>query len=243
MEVVSFDEVASTNDECLKLALGGAASGTAVTARRQTNGRGRLGRSWLSLDGDNIHVSVLHRTRRPPGAMSGLTLDVGSAVHGVLLAAGVAPRLKWPNDILIHGAKVAGILCELHDDGAGGHFVVIGVGINVEGTRLPAELKTATTLALELGHAVGVAAPGVAALEGQVVFAVREAARRYEVRGRPDVESWKGRSDDVGKRVRSVADGRVATVVGIASDGALLLIWDGRQSAEPFLAGELEQVL
>jgi len=237
MDVVSFDEVGSTNDECLKLAMGGAPTGTAVTARRQTSGRGRLGRSWLSLDGDNLHVSVLHRTRRPPAALSGLTLDVGIAVHGVLHGLGVAPRLKWPNDILIDGKKVAGILCELHDDGVGGHFVVIGVGLNVEGTRLLPELGTATTLALELG-----VPPELGELERQVVAAIRDAVQRYEVRGWPDIESWKGRSDAVGQRVRSVGDGRVATVVGIASDGALLLIWDGRQSAEPFLAGELVQV-
>ncbi len=237
MDVVSFDEVGSTSDECLKLAMAGAPTGTAVTARRQTSGRGRLGRSWLSLDGENLHVSVLHRTRRPPGALSGLTLDVGSAVHEVLVGLGVAPRLKWPNDILIDGQKVAGILCELHDDAAGGHFVVIGVGLNVAGTRLPPELGTATTLALKLD-----VPPEPAEVERQVVAAIRDAVLRYEVRGRPDIESWKARSDAVGQRVRSVGDGRVATVVGIASDGALLLIWDGRQSAEPFLAGELVQV-
>lgn len=240
MDVLRYEELGSTNDECARLAAAGAASGTAVVTRRQTGGRGRLLRPWLGLDGDNLFVSVLHQTRLPIERVSGLTLDVGLAIAEALdEVAGLVGRvmLKWPNDLLVEGRKLGGILCELVD-GKHGPCVIVGVGLNVTARHLPEPIaSTATSLALVMD-----AAPTLSTVEGLVIGAVRSALARYELAGRPEVERWLARASRVGVvggRVRELGSGRSATVKGIASDGALLLLWDGAQRPEPFIAGEL----
>lgn len=240
MDILRYEELGSTNDECARLAAAGAESGTAVVARRQTGGRGRLSRPWFGLDGDNLFVSVLHRTRLPVERVSGLTLDVGLAIaeafDGLTGLAGVV-RLKWPNDLFVDGRKLGGILCELVDV-AHGRCVVVGVGVNVGARHLPEPIAaTATSLALVMETA-----PTLAEVEGLVIGAVRRALGGYEVAGRPETERWLARASSVGAvggRVREVVSGRSATVKGIASDGALLLLWDGAERPEPFIAGEL----
>ena len=240
MDILRYDELGSTNDECARLAMAGAPSGTAVLAKRQTGGRGRLSRPWFGLDGDNLFVSVLHHTRLPIERVSGLTLEVGLAIaeafDGIEAMAGRV-RLKWPNDLHIDGQKLGGILCELVE-AAQGRAVVVGVGLNVGARHLPEPIaRTATSLALVLGSP-----PTLAEVEGLVISAVRAALERYERAGRPDVERWSQRASRVsqsGTRVRELSSGRSATVKGIASDGALLLLWDGAERPEPFIAGEL----
>lgn len=239
MDVITLDEVGSTNDECLRLALAGAPSGAAVAARRQTAGRGRRGRPWVTLDGDNVFVSVLWRTELAPERVSGVTLDVGRAVAEALDGFGARVLLEWPNDLVVGGKKLGGILCELHQDERGaGRFVVVGVGLDVGARAFPGELaELATSLAEHLGEE----APRADEVLTAVVSAIRTALSDYEARGRPDLTRWQARAagvGEVGRRVRA-ADGREGVVQGIASDGALLLIWDGRLVAEPMLAGEL----
>lgn len=244
MDVLRYEELGSTNDECARLAAAGAPSGTAVVTRRQTGGRGRLARPWLGLDGDNLFMSVLHETRLPVERVSGLTLDVGLAIALAFdEVAGLLGRvrLKWPNDLLIDGKKLGGILCELVDCGPGGgpgRWVIVGVGINVAARHLPEPIAaTATSLALAMDEA-----PTLSVVEDLVIGAVRRALARYEVAGRPEVEGWLMRASRVGVvggRVQELGSGRSATVKGIASDGALLLLWDGAERPEPFIAGEL----
>jgi BirA family biotin operon repressor/biotin-[acetyl-CoA-carboxylase] ligase len=146
----AFDTVASTNDEAKRLAEGGAGSGTVVWARVQTSGRGRHGRAWESPRG-NLYASVL---LRPPCALGeAAALSLVSSLALVEALRGLAPerpgpKVKWPNDVLIGGAKVAGILLESGGlDGGGGSgeqtdWVVIGSGVNLvswpEGTPYPA---------------------------------------------------------------------------------------------------------
>ncbi|HRE91671.1 MAG TPA: biotin--[acetyl-CoA-carboxylase] ligase [Myxococcota bacterium] len=240
MDIRRYEELGSTNDECARLAMAGAPSGTAVVARRQTGGRGRLSRPWLSLDGDNLFVSVLHHTRLPVDRVSGLTLEIGLAIAEALdevPGLSGAVRLKWPNDMHLDGRKLGGILCELVEV-EGGRAVIVGVGVNVGARSLPEPIAaSATSLALAMD-----VPPSLAQVEALVVGAVGEALARYELAGRPDVDRWLLRASRVGAvggRVREVASGRSATVKGIASDGALLLIWDGAERPEPFIAGEL----
>lgn len=242
MDIVRLEEVGSTNDVCARLALEGAASGTAVVARRQTGGRGRLARRWLELDGDNLFLSVLHATRLPVERISGLTLEVGLGVASALeVGLGVSVGLKWPNDLHLGQKKVGGILCELVDMPHETRRVVVGVGLNVGARHLPEPIaETASSLALWLGEA-----PEIGRVERLVIGGVREALARYEASGRPDVAGWLQRASGVGVvggRVREVVaggGGRCGTVKGIASDGALLLLWDGAERPEPFIAGEL----
>jgi BirA family biotin operon repressor/biotin-[acetyl-CoA-carboxylase] ligase len=229
MRVVRLDETASTNTLCAELGLSGAETGLAVVARRQTAGRGRLGRVWHTPDGDNLFLSILHRSRLPSYHLAGLTLDVGVTLCSVLEGLGLRPTLKWPNDVLLDGRKVAGVLCELHE--AGGVFVVIGVGLNVQAQKFPAEIS-ATSLAC-----AGVEVP-FAAVESDVIAAVRQAAEAYEMRGRPDIDAWLRHTDMVG-RAMVASEGRRGVVTGLAPDGALFIRWDGEAAPTPFIAGEL----
>jgi BirA family transcriptional regulator, biotin operon repressor / biotin---[acetyl-CoA-carboxylase] ligase len=127
-DVRRYDRIGSTNDEAMRLALCGAAHGTVVWALAQTAGRGRQARHWHSPPG-NLHVSILLRPDRPIGRVPELSfvaaLAVADAVDG-FLPDDVRAALKWPNDVLIRVAKVAGILIE-HADPA----TVVGIGMNV----------------------------------------------------------------------------------------------------------------
>lgn len=129
-----FESVSSTNDIARSLALEGAAHGTAVVAREQTNGRGTKGRAWHSPAGLGLYASFILRGSGgvPVPSPHLLPLAVGVAVADAILeAADVETRLKWPNDILFEGRKLGGILCEGSSLGASGGFVVAGIGLNV----------------------------------------------------------------------------------------------------------------
>ncbi len=151
-------EVGSTNDVVMSAGRAGAPEGLAVLADRQTAGRGRRGRSWASPAGVGLYTSILLRPGRPPGRVSLLTLVAGLAVaEAIQEVAGLDPRLKWPNDILVGGRKLAGILCELTSTDASVSYVALGIGINVNhGSRdLPEELSSeATTLSLATGRTI-----------------------------------------------------------------------------------------
>ncbi|MDP6946880.1 MAG: biotin--[acetyl-CoA-carboxylase] ligase, partial [Myxococcota bacterium] len=129
-----LDEAVSTNDVAHDLAARGALDGTVVVAESQQGGRGRHGREWFSPAGGNVYLSYVHRSRLQASQLGGLTLDVATAVATALEdSAGLVASLKWPNDLLVAGRKVAGILTELHTDLSpnGSPVVVVGVGINV----------------------------------------------------------------------------------------------------------------
>ena len=135
-----LDEIGSTNDEALAAGRAGAPHGWAVAARRQTAGRGRRGHVWESPAG-NLYLSVLLRPDVAPSRLPGLAAACGLGVLDGLEALGVSNEalLKWPNDVLAHGRKLAGILVEAGRDEAGGTFAVCGVGLNLESA--PRELS------------------------------------------------------------------------------------------------------
>lgn len=128
--------VGSTNSDLLQRARSGqAAPGLILLAERQTAGRGRRGRLWLSPFGRNLTLSALWRLESGLPALEGLSLVVGVVVAETLRAGfGIAAGLKWPNDIVVNGRKIGGILIEVDGDLAGPISVVIGIGINVDMT-------------------------------------------------------------------------------------------------------------
>lgn len=127
-----LDCVDSTNAEVLRRAGEGACSGLVCSAEQQTAGRGRRGRQWVSPYASNLYLSLLWEFSQGAAALEGLSLAVGVGVARALHACGVpAVQLKWPNDVLYHGAKLGGILLEMTGDAAGSCRVVIGVGLNV----------------------------------------------------------------------------------------------------------------
>jgi len=149
-------EVRSTNDVALDAARAGGPEGLAVVADRQTAGRGRRGRGWLSPPGIGLYTSILLRPGCPPGRAGLLAQVAGLAVVEALReVADVASDLKWPNDVLVEGRKVAGILAEMASREAGVDHAVVGIGINVNHgpTDFPEELQgSATSLYLSTGR-------------------------------------------------------------------------------------------
>ena len=143
--VESWPELASTNDRVRQLAELGAAEGSSVVADRQSGGRGRLGRAWHSPSG-GLWVSTLLR----PDQADGISLLGALACRRALAGFGFECRVRWPNDLLLAGKKVAGVLVETRLRGARCDFAVLGLGLNVAVTEFPDELsEIATSLALQ----------------------------------------------------------------------------------------------
>ena len=153
-----FDQVTSTNDVAMALADAGAPHGAAVVAEGQTRGRGRLGRAWASPPGLGLWVSVVLRPSVRAGLAPCLTLLAGlAAAEAIEAEAMVAAALKWPNDVLLDGRKVAGVLAELRAEDQAVRHVVAGIGINVHQRRedFPAELaEAASSIQMATGRAV-----------------------------------------------------------------------------------------
>jgi BirA family transcriptional regulator, biotin operon repressor / biotin---[acetyl-CoA-carboxylase] ligase len=151
------EETASTNDDAKEGARAGAAHGATWLAESQTAGRGRQGRAWLSARGENLLFSVLLRLRCPPARVPPVSLACGLAVRDAVARSLGSSRaddvlVKWPNDVLIGGKKVAGVLVESALSGAKVEYVVVGVGINVLMREVPEALSSlATSIALEGG--------------------------------------------------------------------------------------------
>ncbi len=140
-----FPAIASTQDEATRLAHAGAPEGTLVVAGRQTRGRGRVGRTWFSPAGAGLYASVVLRPPAPPAQWPALSVLAGVAVVEELQRQGVAgARLKWPNDALIEGRKVAGILTDAFPDAG---FAVLGIGLNAsfQGVEVPPDLAEVAT--------------------------------------------------------------------------------------------------
>lgn len=149
-------ETGSTNLDVKKLAEEGAQEGTLVVADRQNAGRGRRGRTWISPSGESIYMSLLLRPDCVPDEASGITLVMAMAVLAATRELGPQNSgIKWPNDIVINKKKMCGILTEMSLEMDAIHYVVVGVGINVNQTYFEEEIsKTATSIFLETGEKV-----------------------------------------------------------------------------------------
>lgn len=140
--VVYFAETDSTNIQAKVLAEQGAAHGTLVLADCQTAGRGRRGRNWVSAKGENIYMSLLLRPDFPPAQASMLTLVMAYSVATTIREKEeLHVKIKWPNDIVLRKQKVCGILTEMSTEIDYINYVVIGVGINVNASSFPEDLK------------------------------------------------------------------------------------------------------
>lgn len=224
--LIEFDEAGSTNAEAARMARDGAPDGTVVSARRQSAGRGRRGRDWVSREG-NLYMSVLMRPAVPLAAAAGLSLVAAVAVGDTVcrfLSDPARVRHKWPNDVLVGGAKIAGILLE----SAGGtrgtvDWVVVGCGINVASHPQMDSLQ-ATDLSAEndgAGQDVAVRDVLTVLLDGLRIW--RE---RWETAGiAPVRDAWLARARGLGEDIivrlpREELRGRFD---GLDEGGALLL--------------------
>ncbi len=244
--------IGSTNNVAKKLGMDGAPEGTVVVAERQTAGRGRLGRTWWDGGtgeirevkeaatppaGTSLLLSLLLRPSLPPGELVSLTLLAAVAVsRAVERTAGVSLGIKWPNDFLWRERKVAGIISEMVAEAETVAFVVLGIGINVNGRTWPTELVGKATSLLEVcGKKVDRTNLARAVLE--------EAERAYLafMREGPAAirEEWLARNVTIGCRValQTPRERVEGTAVGLGDDGSLLLKLTGGVRA--FACGEV----
>ena len=152
--VYHFFKTDSTNRVAMELGYAGEPEGAVVLAEEQTAGRGRAGRSWHSERGAGLYVTLLLRPKLSPVQAPLLTMLAGLSAHTAVLAqTGLSAELKWPNDLLLNGKKLGGILTEMHAEPNAVRFVIIGIGINVSQEKFPGELgATATSLRKETGR-------------------------------------------------------------------------------------------
>jgi len=149
-----FTETGSTNDAARHFAEQGATEGTLVVAERQTQGRGRLGRSWISEPSVGIYASILLRPVLKPRDAPVLTLVAAvAASEAIEQACGLSADIKWPNDLLLGARKCCGILSEMQAERGEIRYVIVGIGINVNHSTFPDELSQhATSLRIEGGR-------------------------------------------------------------------------------------------
>jgi BirA family transcriptional regulator, biotin operon repressor / biotin---[acetyl-CoA-carboxylase] ligase len=152
--IYHFFKVESTNDVAMTLGDDGEPHGAVVIAEEQTAGRGRAGRSWKSEKSAGIYCTVLLRPPIPPAQAVVLTLAAGLAARDATAEElDATPDVRWPNDLLISGRKFCGILTEMQAEPDRVHYAVVGIGINVNQTRMPGEIATlATSLRMESGR-------------------------------------------------------------------------------------------
>lgn len=151
---VYFDATDSTNVQAKRLAEAHAPHGTLVVSDRQDGGKGRRGRSWASPSGVGIWMSLILRPEIAPSSASMLTLAAALAVReGIQEETGLSPLIKWPNDLVLNGKKICGILTEMSTELMEIQYVITGIGINVNQREFPSEIRdTATSLSLEAGR-------------------------------------------------------------------------------------------
>lgn len=238
--VHAYEALPSTNDRAKELAEEGALHGEVVVAEQQTAGRGRRGRAWASPPGVNLYLSVVLRPELAPPRAPELTLVAAVAACDALREAGVEAGIKWPNDLIASGRKIAGILTEVAVDGGRVHWVVVGMGVNlnVAAADLPEEVRaTATSARAERGQPVPRALFAAALLTRLEEWVDRHAEEGFA----PIREAWRARSVTLGRQVRVRADGR--TLEGVAEDideAGALLVRTADGAIHRILAGDVE---
>jgi BirA family transcriptional regulator, biotin operon repressor / biotin---[acetyl-CoA-carboxylase] ligase len=246
--VIFFERVGSTNDVAYRQAAAGAAEGLLVVADEQTAGRGRMGRSWWAPKGASLLFSLLLRPAIPPARAGQLTMCLGlGAVEGIERVTGLRPALKWPNDLLLDGRKLGGMLAALRTAGDQVEYAVLGLGLNVN--AVPPDLAaTSICLSTVLGRGVDRVEllaeilarceawyERVLAAEAKVVPEPRANADPSMPRdlggswkpeaGEPIHAAWAARLDTLGRDVTiSTAEGQLnGRAVGVSPEGALLV--------------------
>lgn len=232
--------VDSTNDEAAARAARGAPEGAVVIADAQLCGRGRMGRRWASPRGMGLYLSVILRPPIQPHQAPALTLLGGVAVADAIeRATGLVAGIKWPNDLLLRGRKVAGILGEMAGDASSLHHVILGIGINVHQseTDFEGELRqTATSLRIEVGGAVD-----RSGMARSLCKSLDEWYDRFLTYGvSPIVESVRRRCLTLGRAVTARSgDHEVSGLAVELSDAGALVIRDASGELHRLVAGDV----
>ena len=241
-EILCFRKVFSTNSIAKFLANHSAEDGTVLISEIQTKARGRSGKKWESPEG-GIWMSIILRPQVPPARIGLITLATGVAIAKTIRSYGLDARIKWPNDVLIHGDKISGVLTEINATFNEIDWVVVGIGIdsNMKLEDFPEDVRVGTTtLTEELPTEID---------ENELIaIFLNEFEKVYKLYKDGEIESilkdWRELSDTIGKYVNITQTGGKITqgyVVGINNEGSLIIEkQDG--SLEKIISGELRTV-
>lgn len=222
------EQVGSTNDLAREAGRRGEPEGLLILAEEQTSGRGRLGRRWVAPPHTSILGSLLLRPRFSPQHAFHLTMAAALAIHDTIAMAdftayGMVPSIKWPNDVLANGRKIAGVLSESEFSGGDWDFAVVGFGINVNSN--PEDLGPTRTPATSFAREMGVAADRVLVLARVLMFFEDAYLQLQNGQHRYVYERWSRALETVGRPVKVQEPGGLVTgtAVGVDPDGALLV--------------------
>ncbi len=236
-----FQTIDSTNSKAYQLALSGAEEGEVVVSESQEKGRGRLGRQWFSPPSLNLYLSVILRPRIPPHQAPLITLMAAVATADAIRKfSGLPPLIKWPNDILLRDRKVAGLLNEIHSEMDRVHFVILGIGVNLnmDEQQFSKEIRSiATSLKIEMGQTVSrkdFLESLLLELESWYSIFLKEGWAVV-------LNAWRERADIKGRKVKVTSFGEtvVGTAIDVDSDGALILETEGGKQKK-VMAGDVE---
>ena len=217
--IIRLDKVTSTNDVMKKCARDGEAEGLVVVAKRQTRGRGRLGRDWVSPEG-GLYLSVLLRPRSDPKELTRLTVHssvpVAKAIEKV---TGLRTELKWPNDVQVDGRKVAGLLVEGTGQQGRIAYVVLGIGVNVNTAASDLNVEGASSLKREAGHEID-----LDRLLDEILRELWAYYERFQRGDRPEAE-YARRSSILGRQIEATVGREVfrGKALHLDPDGALVI--------------------
>ena len=238
-KIIYYDTVDSTMDIAFNLGTDKASEGTVVVSEGQSKGRGRMGRAWASPKGKGIYASIILRPNLAPAEAAKLTLLSGVALcEAIKNKTELDARIKWPNDIFIHGKKVAGILTELSAEMDRVKFVIVGIGINVnsKSDTLP---EGATSLRSELKKQIS-----RVEMTKEILQEMEKWYERLRIQGfSPIVKRWKDLSLTLNKRVKIIdPSGEIeGEAIDIDKDGGLVIRKDSGVLIKR-MAGDVVQV-
>lgn len=240
--IFHFFKTDSTNRVAMELGYAGEPEGTVVLAEEQTQGRGRAGRTWHSERGTGLYFTLLLRPKLAPAQAPILTMLAGlSAQAAVQAQTGLVPELKWPNDLLLNAKKLGGILTEMHAEPSTVRFVIVGIGINVNQERFPAELaQIATSLRKESGkmtYRLELLVRLLAQFESDYNRFLREGAGFVVERFQKVSSFAKGRR----VHVDSGTESYLGTTTGLSPEG-LLLVERDNGTVVTVIAGDVSEV-
>jgi BirA family biotin operon repressor/biotin-[acetyl-CoA-carboxylase] ligase len=214
IRVVLLDKTSSTNELAMDLAVMGYPEGSVIIADAQTEGKGRLGRKWFSPKGVNIYMSVILKPSIPPKDAAVLTLiSAVSCAHAVRRLTGADVRIKWPNDLMVSGKKLGGILLEMRSELDRILFAVAGIGINVNMERFKDEIsQSATSIFIETGKR-----HSRTALIVEILKEMNRWLKTLDKTGKASIlNEWRRLSSTLGRNVMVVSGSE--TIKGVAED-------------------------
>ena len=235
-KIYYFDVLPSTMDMATELGIKGAPEGTLVLAEAQAQGRGRLGRSWLSPKYKGIYMSLILKPNILPNSAPVLTLLTAVSIcEAIKEFTGLDIRIKWPNDLLLSNKKLGGILTELNAEMDATRFIVIGIGLNVnnEGKTLPPGATSLKEQKEENINRIGLLQEMLRKLEANYLLFQEEGSQ-------PIIEKWRNYSLTLGKRVKISChkEHREGEAIDIDTDGGLLIRKDSGL-VEKIMAGDV----